>query len=178
VAGAVAQYLSGNEPKGELRLFNSRFGRLFQEEISEYLKESVSYNRIASMAVNGYTSEEAIREASRCLHCDCRDLENCKLRDLSGKYHASQRRFAGNERKIMTKHFANSVVYEPLKCIKCGICVRMTSKYQEKFGFSYIGRGFDVVIGVPFNESVERGLAETSEKVAKACPTGAISIKY
>jgi NADPH-dependent glutamate synthase beta subunit-like oxidoreductase len=110
VAGAVAQYLSGNEPKGELRLFNSRFGRLFREEISEYLKESVSYNRIASVAVNGYTSEEAIREASRCLHCDCRDLENCKLRDLSGKYHASQRRFAGNERKIMTKHFAHSVV--------------------------------------------------------------------
>jgi NADH dehydrogenase/NADH:ubiquinone oxidoreductase subunit G len=54
----------------------------------------------------------------------------------------------------------------------------MTSKYQEKFGFSYIGRGFDVVIGVPFNESVEAGLAETSEKVAKACPTGALSVKY
>lgn len=177
VAWSVAQYLSANEPKGEPRLFNSRFGRLFQEEIPEYLKESVSYDRISSGAVNGYTSEEAIREASRCLHCDCRDIENCKLRDLSGKYHASQRRFAGNERKIMTKHFAHSVVYEPLKCIKCGICVRMTSKYQEKFGFSYIGRGFDVVIGVPFNESVESGLAETAEKVAKACPTGAISLK-
>jgi NADH dehydrogenase/NADH:ubiquinone oxidoreductase subunit G len=53
----------------------------------------------------------------------------------------------------------------------------MTSKYQEKYGFSFIGRGFDVVIGVPFNESVDAGLVETAEIVAKACPTGALSVK-
>ncbi len=118
-----------------------------------------------------------MQEAQRCLHCDCRDLENCKLRDLSGRYNANQRRYTGNVRKTMTKYFAHNIVYEPLKCIKCGICVRMTSKYQEEYGFSYIGRGFDVVIGVPFNESVEAGLVLTAEKVAKACPTGALSIK-
>jgi len=180
VAWSVAQYLSGEEPKGEPRLFNSRFGRLLQKEISEYLKESVPYQRISSDSIKsiGYSKEEAMQEAKRCLHCDCRDIENCKLRDLSGKYNANQRRFAGNERKVMTKHFAHSIVYEPLKCIKCGICVRMTSKYQEKYGFSYIGRGFDVEIGVPFNESVEAGLAETAEKVAKACPTGALTKKH
>jgi len=116
-------------------------------------------------------------EARRCMHCDCRDIDNCKLRVLSGRYNANQRRFAGNERKTMTKHFAHRIVYEPLKCIKCGICVRMTARYQEKYGFSFIGRGFDVVIGVPFNESVEAGLAETAEIVAKACPTGALSLK-
>ena len=179
VAWSVAQYLSGKEPQGEPRLFNSTFGRLLQEEISEYLKESVQYDRIFSDPINstGYTRDEAIQEAKRCLHCDCRDLENCKLRDLSGRYTANQRRYAGNERKLMTRHFTNSIVYEPLKCIKCGICVRMTSLYQEKYGFTYIGRGFDVVIGVPFNESLEAGLAETAEKVAMACPTGALSLK-
>jgi ferredoxin len=179
VAWSVAQYLSGEEPKGEPRLFNSRFGKLLKEELSEYLKESVPNNNstLSNIKSNCYTTEEAILEAKRCLHCDCRDLDNCKLRDLSGRYDANQRRFAGNNRKAMTKFFAHSIVYEPLKCIKCGICVRMTSKYQEKYGFSFIGRGFDVVIGVPFNESVEAGLAETAEKVAKACPTGALSIK-
>jgi NADPH-dependent glutamate synthase beta subunit-like oxidoreductase len=177
VAWSVAQYLLGEAPKGEPRLFNSRFGRLLQQEISEYLKESVLQSRIASDKLKGFTKEEAMEEAKRCLHCDCREIENCKLRDLSGRYNADQRRFAGNDRKTMTKHFAHNIVYEPLKCIKCGICVRMTAKYQEKFGFSFIGRGFDVVIGVPFNESVEAGLAETAEKVAKACPTGALSVK-
>jgi len=179
VAFSVSQYLLGEEPKGEPRLFNSRIGKLLPEEISEYLKESVLQERISSDDIrsNGYTKEEAMAEAGRCLHCDCRDIENCKLRDFSGRLGANQRRFAGNERKAMTKFFAHHIVYEPLKCIKCGICVRMTAKYQEKYGFSFIGRGFDVVIGVPFNESVESGLAETSEIVAKACPTGALSIK-
>ena len=179
VAWSVAQYLTGEEPKGEPRLFNSRFGRLLREEISEYLKESVLYEKVYSDHIQskGYTKEEALQEAKRCLHCDCRDIENCKLRDLSGLYDANQRRFAGNYRKAMTKNFAHRIVYEPLKCIKCGICVRMTAKYQEKFGFTFIGRGFDVVIGVPFNETLDSGLAETSEIVAKACPTGALSIK-
>ena len=179
VAWSVAQFLSGEEPKGEPRLFNSSFGRLLGEEISEYLKESVIYDRIGSesITVKGFTREEAIAEAKRCLHCDCREIDNCKLRDLSGRYSANQRRYTGNVRKTMTKYFAHNIVYEPLKCIKCGICVRMTSKYQERYGFSYIGRGFDVVIGVPFNESVEAGLSETAEKVAKACPTGALSVK-
>jgi len=179
VAWSVSQFLSGEEPQGEPQLFNSRFGKLIQQEISEYLKESVPYNRISSdhANLNGYTREEAIQEARRCLHCDCRDIDNCKLRDLSGRYKANQSHYGGNERKAITKHFTSSIVYEPLKCIKCGICVRMTSKYQEEFGFSYIGRGFDVEIGVPFNESVESGLAKTAEIVAKACPTGALSIK-
>jgi len=179
VAWSVAQYLSGEEPKGEPRLFNSRFGKLLKEELSVYLKESAPNNNsaLSNTKSNNYTKEEAILEAKRCLHCDCRDIDTCKLRDLSGRYDANQRRFAENNRKAMTKFFTHSIVYEPLKCIKCGICVRMTSKYQEKYGFSFIGRGFDVVIGVPFNESVEAGLAETAEKVSKACPTGALSIK-
>ncbi|MEI6140043.1 MAG: 2Fe-2S iron-sulfur cluster-binding protein [Mariniphaga sp.] len=176
VAYSVAQYLEGEVPKGEPKLFNSHFGKLLKSEFSEYLKESDGKGRINVEKFKGFTEEEAIAEAKRCLHCDCRDIENCKLKDLSGRYHANQRRFMGNERKSITKYFAHRIVYEPLKCIKCGICVRMTSKYQEKFGFSFIGRGFDVVIGVPFNETVEAGLAETSEKVAKACPTGALSV--
>lgn len=176
VAFSVAQYLVGEVPRGGPRNFNSHFGKLLIPEFSEYLKESDGKERINIEKFKGLTKEEAIAEAKRCLHCDCRDVENCKLRDLSGRYRANQHRFAGNGRKTMTKYFAHRIVYEPLKCIKCGICVRMTAKYNEKYGLSFIGRGFDVAIGVPFNEPVEVGLAETSEMVAKACPTGAISI--
>lgn len=178
LAWSVKQYLSGEEPKGEPRMFNSRFGRIVREEISEYLKESVERMRIPPSEGEqaGFTKEEAVLEAQRCLHCDCREIENCKLRIFSSQYNVNQRRFMGNERKQMTKHFAHDIVYEPQKCIKCGICVRMTEKYNEKFGFTYIGRGFDVIISVPFNESVESGLAETAKIVAEACPTGALAI--
>jgi NADH dehydrogenase/NADH:ubiquinone oxidoreductase subunit G len=69
------------------------------------------------------------------------------------------------------------VIYEPSKCIKCGICVRITEKYKEDFGLAFIGRGFDVVVGIPFNETLERGLIKAATKVALACPTGALSMK-
>jgi NADH dehydrogenase/NADH:ubiquinone oxidoreductase subunit G len=67
------------------------------------------------------------------------------------------------------------VVYEPGKCIKCGICVRLTAQYREEFGLTFIGRGFDVKIGVPFNKDLKTGLAKTARLVAEACPTGALS---
>jgi NADH dehydrogenase/NADH:ubiquinone oxidoreductase subunit G len=51
----------------------------------------------------------------------------------------------------------------------------MTEKYTEEFGLTFIGRGFDVVIGVPYNENLDKGLQKVAIKVAQACPTGALS---
>ena len=180
VAFSVMQYFNGEEPKGEPRLFNSRFGKLVSDEFSEYLKESKEVKRTypESGGYSGFSKEEAIAEAERCLHCDCRAIDDCKLRTYSEQYQADQKRFKTSDRRNITKKMNHgSVVYEPQKCIKCGICVRLTEKYTEKFGFTYIGRGFDVEIGVPFNEELEKGLTATAEKVAKSCPTGAISLK-
>jgi NADH dehydrogenase/NADH:ubiquinone oxidoreductase subunit G len=67
-------------------------------------------------------------------------------------------------------------IYALAKCIKCGICVRLTRQHQEEFDFTFIGRGFDVKIGVPFNESVQKGLEKTATIVVKACPTGALAM--
>jgi len=180
VAFSVLQYLNGQAPKGEPRLFNSRVGKLVAAEYAEYLKESVEGKRTfpEKGGYSGFSKEEAIEEAKRCLHCDCRAIDDCKLRIYSDQYNADQKRFKTSERRSMTKLMNHgSVVYEAQKCIKCGICVRLTEKYTEKFGFTYIGRGFDVEIGVPFNEELEKGLTETAEKVAVGCPTGAISLK-
>lgn len=180
VAFSVLQYLNNQKIKGEPKLFNSRFGRLVADEFAEYIKESVDEkrNKPTDGILNGYSEQEAIAEAKRCLHCDCRAIDDCKLREYADTYKADQKRFKTSDRRHISKQINHgSVVYEPQKCIKCGICVRLTEKYTERFGFTYIGRGFDVVIGVPFNEDLEHGLTETAEKVAKACPTGAISLK-
>ena len=180
VAFSVLQFLKGENVLGEKRIFNSRFGKLLQDEFVEYLKEASNAKRIWPQkgGHSGFTKNEAINEAKRCLHCDCRAIDNCKLRDYSDQYQIDQKRFKTSERRKITKKANHkSVIYEPQKCIKCGICVRLTAKYTEKFGFTYIGRGFDVEIGVPFNEELEQGLTNTAVKVANSCPTGAISLK-
>ncbi len=180
VAFSIWQFLNGQPVKGESRMFNSRFGKLVSEEYSEYLKESVVAGRTYPVegGYSGFSPEEAIAEAKRCLRCDCRAIDNCKLRIYSDHYKADQRRFKTSERRKITKiNNHSSIIYEPQKCIKCGICVRLTEKDKEKFGFTYIGRGFDVVIGVAFNEELKHALTETAVKVAKGCPTGAIEMK-
>ncbi len=178
-AFSVDQYLMDQPVKGELRIFNSRFGKLVPAEYAEYLKESVEGDRLepASKA-DGLTAEQVMEEAARCLHCDCRDLQTCKLRLYSDAYGADQKRFKSEERLLCTKQVQHKeVIYEPSKCIKCGICVRLTEKHQEDFGFAFIGRGFEVVVGIPFNESTAAGLKKVALEVADACPTGAISRK-
>jgi len=186
VAFSVDQFLNGEDVRGEHVLFNSRFGKLMLEEFEEYLKESVPGKRIEPSGDHkdqkgsqaGFSEEEVKAEAARCLHCDCRDLENCKLRIYSDRYKASQKMFSSVERKRVRKHIQHdAVIYEPTKCIKCGICVRLTSVHKEKYGMSFIGRGFDVEVNVPFNESLKKGLEKVALEVADACPTGAISRK-
>jgi len=175
-AASVWQMLNGKPIVGQPMKFNSKFGKLVIPEYAQYLKESVEGNRIepANGILKGLTIDEVKAEAARCLHCDCRKIDSCKLREYSDQYGAIQKRFAYEDRKTVRKQFHDTIVYEPEKCIKCGICVRLTAKHQEKYGFTYIGRGFDVEIGVPFNETLNEGLKLIAEKVADECPTGAL----
>ncbi len=180
VAESLQQFLNGGTAKGYKKMFNSRFGRLLDEEIAEYLKESQNGKQIhpEEGSNKGFSLAEVKEEASRCLHCDCREMSSCKLRIYADQYEANQRRFLSDDRKQVTKILIHdSVIYEPGKCIKCGICVRLTAKYKEKYGFTFIGRGFDVQIGIPFNEDLRSSLEDTAERIAQACPTGALSIK-
>jgi NADPH-dependent glutamate synthase beta subunit-like oxidoreductase/ferredoxin len=175
-AASVWQLLNGKPIIGQPMKFNSKFGKLVIPEYAQYMKESLEGNRVepTNGILKGLTPEEVKAEAARCLHCDCRKIDSCKLREYSDQYGAIQKRFAYEERKAVRKQFHNTIVYEPEKCIKCGICVRLTAIHQEKYGFTYIGRGFDVEIGVPFNENINEGLKLIAEKVADACPTGAL----
>lgn len=178
-AFSVDQYLLGEPVTGEKFLFNSRFGKLAPEEFAEYLKESHEGKRLEPASLpGGFTAAQVMEEAARCLHCDCRDLHTCRLRIYSDRYRADQKRFKPDERQHCIKYdHHDSVIYEPSKCIKCGVCVRITEKYREPFGLTFIGRGFDVRIGVPFNETLQKGLQVAAREAAEACPTGALALK-
>ncbi len=180
VAFSVEQFLEKKEIIGEPRKFNSKFGKLLQEEYLEYLKESNDSAQVKPEGgiQKGFTIDDVKKEASRCLHCDCRKIDNCKLRDYSEIYNADQKKYKDEERRKITKIDQHDlVIYEPQKCIKCGICVRITQKHQEDFGFTFIGRGFDVVIGVPFDKELSEALTKTAKLAAESCPTGALAMK-
>jgi NADPH-dependent glutamate synthase beta subunit-like oxidoreductase len=176
VATVIDAFLKSGDVSAYPERFNSKFGRLAEAEFFQYQKDSENSSR-QKTGKEGFTHEAVLREAKRCMHCDCRNPESCVLRELSDRYHALQKRFQSDERLNVEKFiYREGIVYEPTKCIKCGICVRLTRQHQEEFGFTFIGRGFDVKVGVPFNESVQKGLVKTAVLVAKECPTGALSM--
>jgi NADPH-dependent glutamate synthase beta subunit-like oxidoreductase/ferredoxin len=178
-AFAVNNYLGGKPVSNRYDKFNSKFGLLQTVEISEYLKESIPENQVVpkSMLV-GFSEEEAVLEAKRCMHCDCRKPDTCKLRKYADEYKIDRKKYSLGERKTLKKHLQHDmVVYEPEKCIRCGLCIEITSKNKELTGLSYIGRGFDVRVDIPFNKELSQALTQTAKECADACPTGAIALK-
>jgi NADPH-dependent glutamate synthase beta subunit-like oxidoreductase/ferredoxin len=179
-ATSVDLYLKGKELQKPVKMFNSRFDKLTPAEYEEYLKESIPDNRVTpgKGMMEGFSAQEAMKEAARCLHCDCRKLDNCKLRTYADAYTIDRKKYVLGDRKVISKHFQHdTVVYEPEKCIKCGLCVDITLQNNELTGLSYVGRGFDVRIDVPFSQSLKEALINTAEKCVEACPTGALSSK-
>ena len=183
----VDAYLGSHNPvsshPGEVsakRTSVSVTGHLSEQEWPEYLRESIPDHR--TVPVNGhlagFTMEEAMHEAKRCLHCDCRKPETCKLRLYADEYGANRKRFAGPDRKQLTRSVQHEmVVYETEKCIRCGLCVAITEKYGEVIGLTYAGRGFDVRISVPFSETIREALTTAAAECVEACPTGALAFK-
>jgi len=160
--------------------FNSVYKRITMEEQIEFLKESGNQlsRQIIESKQQGFTNEEAIKEAKRCLHCDCRKKEDCVLRDLSTDYKASQRTYTLHTHKKTSKNTDHAlIIFENLKCIKCGICIQTAQNEGDKIGFTYQGRGFDVCVTIPIEKNIRELTDETTISCAKNCPTGAISLK-
>ncbi len=178
-AASAHAWLSGQQPKRIERGFNSKFGKLFDSETSEYLKEShFAPREEENSAFDSLTAEQTRAEAARCMHCDCRKPKTCKLRNYAEKYDANQRRFQFADRKQIEKFTEHElIVFEPGKCIHCNLCVEISSRQKDQLGFTNIGRGFHVKVSVPLNKSLKDIYNKTALECAKACPTGAISLK-
>jgi len=148
--------------------FSSRIGRLRESEVKELLKNTIEI----------HSDNKMQNEAARCLHCDCRKSESCKLRKYAEEYGARQDFYEARERRhVELIGRTGEVIFEPGKCIKCGICVRLTERAGEELGLTFTGRGFHVQVKVPFNESLENGLKRVARECVEACPTGALAFR-
>lgn len=98
-------------------------------------------------AVTGYGTSDAVQEALRCMQCRCRAVDDCRLRELAGRFGITASREAP-----ITEEFAiegtKEVRFEREKCVDCGICVRTLEAAGGNPGFPAL---------------------------AESCPTGAIS---
>lgn len=178
-AACIHQFLSGAKMQRREKEFSSMMGRLENGEIDLFMKDASATPRTCAGcgSAAGFTGPEAATEAKRCLHCDCRAVGHCRLQYYAAIYGADPNRFRAQRRPFELHHQPGSVIFEPGKCILCGICVQITEQAREPLGLTFIGRGFDVRVGTPFNGTISEGLQKVAALCARYCPTGAISLK-
>ncbi|MBN2271916.1 MAG: FAD-dependent oxidoreductase, partial [Sedimentisphaerales bacterium] len=175
---AIAQYILGQPVTGPQRPFNTRIGRLKEGEMEIFLSNASKDPRVEPTDNDdGFTDDQARNEAARCLHCDCRKPQTCKLRKYANEYDAKTSRYQGPRRLFAQILQHPDLIYEPGKCIDCGICIQIAAKAGEKLGLAFVGRGFDVKVAVPFDRSLAEGLKTAAKKCAEACPTAALALK-
>jgi ferredoxin len=177
-AVSIRQCLSGEPVVGSAKTFNSRMGKLDENEMKTFLESaSPDARHQPSGEAEGFTTEQARAEALLCLHCDCRKPQACLLRQYARAYDARQARYKAERRRFVQRTEHPDIIYEPGKCIDCGLCIQIASASKEKLGLTFVGRGFDVRVAVPFNASLAEGLQIVAAQCVAACPTGALAFK-
>jgi ferredoxin len=177
-AQCIDQFLSGKKAQRLDRPFSSVMGRLEKSELKVLLHGA---NTVASVSpcdrCAGFNRKEASTEASRCLHCDCRASGNCALQSYAQAYGADASRYRQGRREFEQQAQPCGVIFEPGKCILCGICVKLTELAREPLGLTFVGRGFDVRVAAPLNGTIQDGLQKVAEECVAHCPTGALAFQ-
>ena len=170
----IDAYLRGLLPESEPQ-FTVRLGVLSEEELALFKADASGESR----TVNGtpLSDPQANTESGRCLHCECAKLHDCSLRKYSIDYDASPGEFKMERRRMLRTTSHPAVVYESGKCISCGICVQIAARHAEPLGLTFVGRGFDVRVGVPFDGELSAALHQAAVECASACPTGALALR-
>jgi len=124
----------------------------------------------------GFTDEQAVNEARRCLECGCFDYRECSLIKNAQRYDIDPTRFKGEVHKSFTERELVSIERDQGKCILCSLCVRTCEENAGQGILGLIGRGFNTVIKPEFENSVKLSVCKNCRKCADICPTGALKI--
>jgi ferredoxin len=175
-AQAIGQYLAGEPVHVEHRPYTVLMGRLDPGEMALYAEGSSPADRIEPAGGErlGFDPAERQAEAARCLQCACEGVNCCLLRKWGHAYEANPHHIRLARRSFERDRSHPNLTYEPGKCISCGLCVQIAEGAREEFGLAFIGRGFRVRIGVPFDETLADGLRKVTRECAAACPTAAL----
>jgi ferredoxin len=177
VAVCLHQYLTKEPVARPPKPFSVFMGKVVDAEMPDFLQDTSGAERSDARAM-AIDIGRAIEESKRCVHCNCAKADACKLRQLAIDYDVNLHRFSSGERMRFQRNVEHPLVcFEAGKCIRCGNCIKVAGDHQDALGLTFIGRGFDVHLGVPFHESMRDGLLDAARAAVAACPTGALTLR-
>ena len=175
VARAVTEFLAGRGGgPGNVSPRPRRFDSHRHAPAADDLAALVQ--RTEAKAAGGPHADPSVREALRCLDCDCRKKASCSLRDRADDLGGDTRRYVMPEtRSIEILATSAGLSFEPGKCIRCGRCVRIAEAAGDRPGLAFSGRGPTLRVRVPFGDPLEDALPISAAACVAACPTGALA---
>jgi formate dehydrogenase major subunit len=188
-ATSIDQYLRGVEVRGDPGIFNATMGS-WKELPRDVFGDPGGKDRAKMPLIEmeerrttfhevekGFAGADGVEEAKRCLVCGCRAVNDCTLRALTDEYGVDPTRLAGDHRDYSVDDSHPDVLFEPGKCILCGICVRMCDEVLEVPAMGFVGRGFDARVSPPLRKSLAQVDFKGIVKLVETCPTGALTLK-
>lgn len=124
----------------------------------------------------GFTKEQAMAEAKRCLECGCHDYSECSLIRYANMQDINPDRLSGEKHPCFKEERLVSIRRDQGKCITCGLCVRVCDEVVEKGILGLVDRGFNTVVKPEFNDPKTIECCMTCKKCEEVCPTGALEV--
>ncbi len=190
-AMAMDQYLNGKEIKKAKQYYNTHKGKELKDvdkaEFEKYeklkkehmpmLKEAERKHNFKEVEL-GFSEEQALKEAKRCLSCGCQDKSECKLREYATDFKAEQFAISGALKKHPIDESHPYLVRDRNKCILCGRCIRICSEVQGTGALGFVMRGFNTTVEPSFSEDFgkEPNCIRCGQCVS-SCPVGALTEK-
>lgn len=107
----------------------------------------------------------------------CARNRNCELQTLAEELGMREVRVRAEPPTSELDDSSLSVVRDPGKCILCRRCLQTCDDIQGVTGLRLKGRGYDSVIGAPFDTPLGNALCVNCGQCINRCPTGALTEK-
>ena len=174
-ARAVHEYVTGQPITPPESPFSSRIGSIGPDEANRLAEQAGHAARLVPATDGEFSAKEAAEQSDRCFSCGCISHGSCKLETYAVQYRADPRRYAGERKPLEVIERPGGIRFETHKCIKCELCIQIAQRAGEPLGLTFVGRGFDVQVAVPFDGNFDEALSQTAADCVAACPTGALA---
>ncbi|MCI8341917.1 MAG: FAD-dependent oxidoreductase [Firmicutes bacterium] len=125
----------------------------------------------------GFTDEQAVKEAKRCLECGCHDYFECQLIKRANEMDVKPEKYAGKSHNRQIDNSHPFIDRNPDKCILCGLCVRVCDEVMGRTALGLVDRGFDTIVKPALDLPLKDTDCISCGQCINLCPTGALGEK-
>ncbi len=192
IALAIADYLTGSNLLAEaeeiMNVSRGHWQHLTNDEIV-FLNKVSEAGRVKAKYIDTEERKSTFKEVTetiprsemeaegkRCIECGCTAKGDCALRKYSHEYGANTEAIKGEKVMAGYDNRHPEIIHDRMKCIKCGICIKVCDEVVNQNLLSLKGRGFTAEVGTAFNQGLPVTCKECGACIVE-CPVGALAFK-